>query len=101
MPCSCTLLLTQELIEQRKLIDEQKNSQLLRTHTTLKEEVQSIWQRKYDKCEAQIIVGQKLLGDLSSEKERWEDSLRALGPRYKGLAGDMLLAAAFVCVGVP
>ena len=64
--------LRQDLIEQRKLIDEQKNSQLLRTHNTLKEEVQSIWQRKYEKCEGQIVVGQKLLNDLSSEKTRWE-----------------------------
>lgn len=88
--------LRQDLIEQRKMIDEQKNTQLLRTHETLKDEVQSVWKKKYEKCEAQIRVGQKLIDDLSDEKVRWEAALRALGPRYDGLLGDMLLAAAFV-----
>ena len=60
--------LRQDLIEQRKMIDEQKNNQLLRTHETLKDEVQSVWKKKYEKCEAQIRVGQKLIDDLSDEK---------------------------------
>ena len=88
--------LQQDLTEQGKMIDEQKNNQLLRTHEALKDEVQSIWRSKYEKCKLQIMVGQKLISDLSDEKIRWEASLRALSPRYEGLLGDMLLAAAFV-----
>ncbi|KAM6899568.1 dynein axonemal heavy chain 3 [Xenentodon cancila] len=48
-------------------------------------------------CSQKLIRAEKLIGELSGEKDRWTEAARQLGIRYTHLTGDILLSSGTVC----
>ena len=54
------------------------------------------YRKELENLQTKIDRGDKLITGLSGEKSRWEASLVELDEQYMNLAGDCILAAAFM-----
>ncbi|KAK9422351.1 putative Dynein heavy chain [Seiridium unicorne] len=81
-------------IEKLTRMDEQYNVE----YTQLQAELLEM-KNKSNQLNAKLDRSTKLLGDLSSEEVRWEESSKAFETQISTLVGDVLLAAAFLAYG--
>ena len=65
------------------------------------EQEQAVLRREADALEGKLKAAAKLVDGLSSEKVRWEASIRGYGTDLKHLMGDCAIAAAFLAYAGP